>query len=171
MDIFRLILGIAMLTMGRRLYWLFLGGVGFVFGYDMAKQMIHGQQQSVIFIIAICAGITGALLAVLFQKIAILLGGFLAGGYLFVELMKELGAGAGIPHWLLFILGGVIGALLMKVLFNWALIVLSSFMGSALMLRAFHFGQQLPVLLFALVFLLGIAVQGGLIRGKSRQER
>ncbi len=168
MDIFRLILGAAMLTMGRKLYWLFLGGVGFVFGYDMAKQMIHSQPQNVIFVIALCTGVAGALLAVLFQKIAILLGGFIAGGYLFVEFMKELGAGGGISYWLLFILGGLIGALLMKVLFNWALIVLSSFMGSALVLRAFHFGQQLPVLLFALVFLLGIAVQAGLIRGKSR---
>ena len=167
MDIFRLILGIAMLTMGRRLYWLFLGGIGFVFGYDIAKQIIHGQPQTVFFVIALCAGVVGALLAVIFQKFAVLLGGFLAGGYLFVELMKELGAGAGHSYWLLFILGGVIGAMLMKVLFSWALIVLSSFMGSVLILRAFHFGTQLPGLIFILIFLLGIAVQGGLLGRKS----
>jgi hypothetical protein len=163
MDIFRLLLGIAMLTMGRRLYWLFLGGIGFVFGYDIAKQIIHGQPQTVIFVIALCAGVAGAMLAVMFQKFAVLIGGFLAGGYLFVEFMKELGAGVGNSHWLLFILGGVIGALLMKVLFSWALIVLSSFMGAVLILRAFHFGTQPPGLIFILLFLLGIAVQGGLL--------
>src|SRR5512135_1667949 len=103
MDIFRLVLGIAMLTMGRRLYWLFLGGIGFVFGYDIANQIIHGQPQTVIFVIALCTGAAGAILAVMFQKFAVLLGGFLAGGYLFVELMKELGAGYGNSHWLLFI--------------------------------------------------------------------
>jgi len=156
-----------MLTMGRRLYWLFLGGIGFVFGYDIAKQIIHGQPQTVFFVIALCAGVVGAMLAVIFQKFAVLLGGFLAGGYLFVELMKELGAGSGHSYWLLFILGGVIGAMLMKVLFSWALIVLSSFMGSVLILRAFHFGTRLPGLIFILIFLLGIAVQGGLLGRKS----
>ena len=167
MDIFRLVLGIAMLTMGRRLYWLFLGGIGFVFGYDIAKQILHGQPQTVIFFIALCAGVLGAILAVMFQKFAVLLGGFLAGGYLFVEFMKELGAGGGNSHWLLFILGGVIGALLMKVLFHWALIVLSSYMGSVLVLRSFNFGTRLPGLILILLILLGIAVQGGLLGRKS----
>ena len=156
-----------MLIAGRRLYWLFLGGIGFVFGYDMAKQIIHSQPQTVIFVIALCAGVVGAMLAVIFQKFAVLLGGFLSGGYLFVELMKELGAGSGYSYWLLFILGGVIGALIMKVLFHWALIVFSSFIGSVLILRAFHFGTQLPGLLFILLFLVGITVQGGLFGRKS----
>ena len=156
-----------MLTMGRRLYWLFLGGIGFVFGYDIAKQIIHGQPQTVIFVIALCAGVAGAMLAVMFQKFAVLLGGFLAGGYLFVALLKEYGGGIGHYHWLLFILGGVIGAVLMKVLFRWTLIVLSSFLGADLIVRSFHFGTQLTGLLFILLFLLGIAVQGGLLGRKS----
>lgn len=163
-------LGLAVLTMGRRLYWLFLGGIGFVFGYDIAKQIIHGQPPTVIFVIALCAGVAGALLAFIFQKFAVLFGGFLAGGYLFVELMKELGTGSGHSYWLLFILGGVIGALFMKVLFSWALIVLSSFMGAVLILRAFHIGTRLPGLLFVLFFLLGIAVQGGLLSRKSHRN-
>lgn len=167
MYIFRLILGIALLMMGRRLYWLFLGGIGFVFGYDIAKQIIHGQPQSVIFVIALCTGVVGAMLAVIFQKFAVLLGGFLAGGYLLVELLKELGAGIGHSHWLLFILGGVIGAILMKVLFRWTLIALSSLMGSVIILRTFQFGPQLAKLLFTLLFVLGIAVQGGLLGRKS----
>ena len=167
MDIFRLILGTAMLTMGHRLYWLFLGGIGFVFGYDIAKQIIHGQPQNVIFVVALCAGVAGAMLAIFFQKVAVLVGGFVAGGYLLGELLKEYGGGIGHYHWLLFILGGVIGAVLMKVLFRWALIVLSSLMGSVLILHAFHFGTQLPGLLFILLFLLGIAVQGGLLGRKS----
>lgn len=167
MDIFRLVLGTAMLTMGRRLYWLFLGGIGFVFGFDLAKQIIHDQPQNVILVIALCVGVAGALFAVFFQKVALLVGGFFAGGYLLIELLKEYGAGAGHYPWLLFILGGVIGALLMKVLFRWTLIVLSSLMGSGLILRTFHVGLQLGRLLFILLFLLGIAVQGGLFGRKS----
>ncbi len=164
MDIFRLILGIAMLAMGRRLYWLFLGGIGFVLGYDIAKQIIHGQPQNVILVIALCGGAAGAMLAVFFQKVAVLVGGFVAGGYLLLELLKEFGGGIGHYHWLVFILGGIIGAVLMKVLFRWTLIVLSSFLGAGLIIRSFHFGPQLAGLFFILLLVLGISVQGGLLK-------
>jgi hypothetical protein len=171
MHIFRLILGIVLLMMGRKLYWLFLGGIGFVFGYDIAKQLIHGQPQSVLFVIALCAGLAGAMLAVFFQKVAILVGGFVAGGYLLVELLKEYGGGIGHYHWLLFILGGVIGAILMKVLFRWTLIVLSSFVGSGLIIWSFHFGPQLARLLFIFLLIIGIAAQTGLLERKSPRQR
>ena len=171
MYIFRLILGIALLMMGRRLYWLFLGGIGFVLGYDIAKQIIHGQPQSVIFVIAFCAGVAGALLAVFFQKVAVLVGGFVAGGYLLVELLKEYGGGTGHYHWLLFILGGLIGAVLMKVLFRWTLIVLSSLAGSGLIIGSFHFGPKLVRLLFIFLLIIGIAAQTGLLERESPHRR
>ncbi len=163
MDIFRLVLGAAILTMGRRLYWLFLGGVGFVFGFDLTKQIVHNQPQEVTLIIALCAGVAGALLAIFFQKVAILVGGFLAGGYLFVELLRELGKSPGNYYLLLFVVGGVIGALLMKLLFRWTLIILSSFIGAGLIGRSLHLGLTLTKPLFIVLFVLGIAIQSGLI--------
>lgn len=171
MVLFRLFLGTAMLLMGRRLYWLFLGGVGFVFGFDLAERMLNGQPQNVILVIAVGAGVAGAVLAVFFQKVAVLVGGFFAGGYLLSELMKEFGIGIGHYHWFPFILGGVIGALLMKVLFRWTLIVLSSVVGSGLILRALHFGPQPTRLLFIFLLILGIAVQSGLLEQRSPARR
>jgi hypothetical protein len=159
-----------MLFMGRRLYWLFLGGVGFLFGFDLAKEIIHSQPQNVIFVIALAAGVAGAMLAVFFQKVAILVGGFIAGGYLLVELLKEYGGAIGHYHWLLFIVGGVIGAVLMKVLFRWTLIVLSSFIGAGLVIRSFYFGPQLAGLFFILLLAVGIAVQSGLLGRRSHVE-
>ncbi len=79
MDIFRLVLGAALLTMGQRLFWLFHAGVGFVFGFDLAKQFIHGQPHNTALVIAFFAGAVGAILAFYFQKLAILAGGFIAG--------------------------------------------------------------------------------------------
>lgn len=171
MDLFRLIIGFALLFMGSRLYWLFLGGVGFLLGFDLAKEVIHNQPQNVIFIIAISAGVAGAMLAVFFQKVAILVGGFIAGGYLLIELLKEYGGGGSHYHWLMFILGGVIGAVLMKVLFRWTLIVLSSFAGSGVVTRSFHLGPQPARLLFILFLTLGIAAQTGLLGRKSPRRR
>ncbi|SPQ02103.1 conserved membrane hypothetical protein [Candidatus Sulfobium mesophilum] len=167
MDILRLILGAALLTMGQRLYWLFIGGIGFVLGFDLAKHFVHGQPHHTALVIAFFVGAVGAVLTFYFQKVAILAGGFIAGGYLFIELLRELGKGPGNYYLLYFILGGVIGAILMKVLFRWTLIVLSSFIGAGLIIRSFHFGQGLAGTLFILLVLTGIIVQAVLLGRKS----
>jgi len=167
MVLFRLLLGIALLAAGGRLFWLFLGGVGFVFAFDFAERTIHSQPQSVILIIALVAGALGAMLAIFLQKFAVLAGGFFAGGYLLIELLKALGVSIGNYHWLLFIAGGLAGAVLMSVMFRWALIIISSLMGSVLILQNFHFGHQLSKLVFICLAILGIVIQSGLIRKKS----
>ena len=82
MIFFRLILGIFMLTAGSRLFWLFLGAVGFISGFDLAEKVMQSQPHDIIIIVALLAGLVGALLAVFLQKIAVLAGGLLAGGSL-----------------------------------------------------------------------------------------
>jgi len=167
MDLFRLFLGIALLVMGGRLFWLFLGGIGFVFAFDFAERTIHSQPHSVILIIALFAGALGAMVAIFLQKFAVLAGGFFAGGYLLIELLKTLSVRIGDYHWLLFIAGGLVGAILMSVVFGWTLIIISSLIGSILILQTFHFGHQLSDLLFIGLGILGIVIQAGLTREKS----
>ncbi len=167
MELFRLFLGIALLVMGGRLFWLFLGGVGFVFAFDFAERTVHNQPHSVILVIALFAGALGAMVAIFLQKFAVLAGGFLAGGYLLIELLKALGIGIGDYHWLVFIAGGLAGAVLMSVVFGWTLIIISSLIGSILILQSFHFGHQLSELVFICLGILGIIIQSGLIRKKS----
>jgi hypothetical protein len=166
MMLFRLLLGTIMLTMGRRLYWLFLGGAGFIFGFDIAGRFIHGLSHGVVLDIAFLAGIAGAMIAVFLQKIAVVIGGFLAGGYLLPILMEKLGIGVAHYHWLLFLIGGIIGAFFMSVLFGWALIILSSALGSFLILQAIPLGQQISKLLFIFLLILGVAIQYGLFERK-----
>jgi hypothetical protein len=170
MEIVRLFLGIIMLTMGRRLYWLFLGGAGFIFGFDIAGRLINGLSHGVVLVIALLAGITGAVIAVFLQKLAIVIGGFLAGGYLLPLLLEEIGIEFIHYHWILFVIGGLIGAVFMSVLFGWALIILSSALGSFLILQPLHFGMQISKLLFIFLLILGIAIQYGLF-GRKRPQR
>jgi hypothetical protein len=167
MVLIRLCLGIALLVMGGRLFWLFLGGVGFVFAFDLAERTIHSQPHSVILIIALVAGALGAMIAVFLQKFAVLAGGFFAGGYLLIELLKELGIRVGDYHWLFFIAGGLVGAVLMSVVFEWTLIIVSSLMGSMLILQTFQLGHQVSKLAFICLGILGIVIQFGLIKKKS----
>ncbi|MDA8240361.1 MAG: DUF4203 domain-containing protein [Nitrospiraceae bacterium] len=167
MTLFRLLLGIALLAAGRNLFWLFLGGTGFILGFDLAGRLVHGQPQGVMFVIAVVAGVACALLALFLQKLAIIVAGFIAGGYLLPALVKEFGVSDGHYHWLLFIVGGIVGALLMKVFFNWALIILSSVVGSNLIIEAVHFGPQIRKLFFVCLLLLGIVIQTGITQRKT----
>ena len=171
MTILRLLLGAAMLFAGRNLFWLFLGVVGFILGFDLAGRLLHGQPQGVIFVIALIAGVACALLAVMLQKFAILAGGFAAGAYLLPELLKEFGSPPGHYYWIFFVAGGVGGAFLLQVFFNSALIVLSSVVGSELVVRSLHVGPRIRTILFVFLLLVGIVIQAGTTRRSPAARR
>ena len=171
MTILRILLGAAMLFAGRNLFWLFLGVVGFILGFDLAERLVHGQPQGVIFIIAMIAGVACALLAVMLQKFAILAGGFIAGAYLLPALLTEFGSPPGHYYWIFFVVGGVGGAFLLTVFFNSALIVLSSVVGSDLVVRSLHIGHQLGKVLFVFLLLVGIVIQAGTTHTRPSPRR
>jgi hypothetical protein len=164
MVIFSFLLGIALLVMGKRLFWFCIGGIGFIFGFDFAEQMMHGQHQSVIFLIALLVGILSAMIAIFFQKFALLATGFFGGGYLLIELLQIFGIRTASYHWIVFIGGGVVGALLISFLFGWTLIIFSSLMGSFLILKTVHLGPPVSALLFSALTMLGILIQTGLLK-------
>jgi len=51
---------------------------------------MHGQSELVILLIAIVAGVIGAVLAIMLEWLAILIAGFLAGGFLATTLAVSL---------------------------------------------------------------------------------
>ena len=77
-----LALGIVLLLFGRRAFWIFVAVAGFIAGLTFATLYMHGQSELVILLIAIVAGVIGAVLAIMLEWLAILIAGFLAGGYL-----------------------------------------------------------------------------------------
>jgi len=136
MMLLRVLAGIGLLIMGRRLFWLFVGLIGFISGIHLASHFFPGQPEWMIVAIALMAGVLGTLLALLLQWLAVGLAGFLAGAYIVVSLLHVTGWGTRMD-WLLFLIGGVIGSILIMVLFDWALIVLSSLAGVTFFNRAF----------------------------------
>jgi len=163
----RLLLGITLLVTGGRLFWLFLGCLGFVFTFYFAELTIQSQPHSVVLRMALLAGALGAMAAVFLQKYAVLARGFFAGGYLLIEMLKALRLRTVHHHWLIFVVGGLARAILMSVVFGWTLIILFSLMGPNLILETFHFGPQLSELFFICLVILGIVIQSRLIRIKS----
>jgi len=158
------------LLLGRRLFWLFVAAAGFVIGMAAARYILPHQSELFFLLVGTLLGLAGAVLAIFVQKLAVALGGFVAGGYLAAVLCDPLPGGAGIEYsgsWLCFLIGGILGAVLMIVFFNWALILLSSLQGAHLILQALPAPRHHFPILFVILAIIGIAVQASTYRRRS----
>ena len=76
-----LVVGVAMLFLGRKLFWLLVGVIGFLIGLMVATDLFQAQPEWIILLVALVGGVIGALLALFVQNIAVAAAGFLLGGY------------------------------------------------------------------------------------------
>ncbi len=163
----RILAGLALLTLGRRLFWLFVGLVGFAAGAVLATQFVQGPEWMVL-VIALAAGLVGIVFALVLQQAALALAGFIAGGYVVMSVLHGLGWTANGPNWVLYwaliIVGGIAAAALVLALFEWALIILSSLVGAILIVQTINPDTLLAAILTAVLFVVGIAIQAGLRR-------
>src|SRR5688500_12103206 len=63
-PIFQILGGILLIIFGRRLFWLFVGLLGFFAGFTFASRFFSNQQEWVTLLIAVGCGLIGILLAV-----------------------------------------------------------------------------------------------------------
>ena len=144
---------------GRKLFWLCVAAVGFAAGLQIAPLLVNEASSVLALVIAVVFGILGALLAVFIQKIAIAVLGFLAGG----KLATAIAAAFFVQHaqysTIIFVIGGIVGAILLLAVFGWALIVVSSFIGAYLIQSAIVLPPTGLTLVFIGLAILGIFVQ------------
>jgi hypothetical protein len=162
MMLLAVLVGLALAFFGRQLFWLFVGGAGFAAGMVIATDLLQGQSELMVLVIAVLAGIIGALLSIFLQRLAIGLAGFVAGGYALMNLAAALGRQDW--AWLGFIVGGVVGALLVMVLFDWALIFLSALTGALLVVDNIKLDPAISLLVFAVLLIAGILAQAAQLR-------
>jgi hypothetical protein len=154
-----LIEGALLLLAGRRLFWLFVGVVGFFVAYYVFLEYYAAGTPLVRTVLAIIVGVLGALLAVFVQRLAAGLAGFFIGiyfaaGLLGVNTMHVQGGTA-----LVVLAAGVVAAMLAVWLFDPALIVLSSLAGASLLAEGLRVSGNARLLVWAVLAAVGIAVQ------------
>jgi len=170
LDLINGLLGITLLLAGRKLFWLFIGAVGFITGIQLTASIWQGSEWLLLVIGAI-VGVIFAALATFLKTLAIGVAGFLSGGYALTILVDMVGVGAGImPIWVIYTIGGFIGIVLVSLLFDWAIITLSSLAGASLIVRRVFSQSDSVQLIFIALFLLGIIIQGSRLRGEKRRE-
>jgi uncharacterized protein DUF4203 len=158
------LIGIVILLFGRKLFWLCVAAVGFLAGVELAPHLVTEPSPLLQLSVAIVLGIIGALLALLLQKVAIAVLGFLAGGKLAGAI-----AAAFFVHYtqfstIVFVVGGVIGAILLLTLFDWALIVVSSLIGAHLIQDAIVLPPSGSTIVFLGLAVIGVLVQTASLR-------
>jgi hypothetical protein len=171
MVIFEIVLGLALLVAGRRLFWLFVGAMGFILGLILAGIVFKGQPEWVIILASLALGLVGAALARSFQQLMLVLAGFVAGGYIISSLITMFHFNIPVNSQILFILCGLIGAALVTSLFDLAVIVLSSVSGAALVADNLSLSQQNIIILFLVLVIIGIAIQAGWLKWRGRAVR
>ena len=162
----RFIVGLLLLVLGRRLYWLFVAGIGFVTGLQLGPRLLPDQSELVIVVVALVLALVGALVAVVATKVALGIIGFVAGGGVAILLLGNLGMDGGTLALIIYIAAGIAGAILLLVLFDWALIVLSSLAGSSLLVMSLTEMLALPStiagILIVVLAVIGIVIQANL---------
>jgi hypothetical protein len=153
-----LLVGLAVLLFGRRLFWLFVGAAGFAVGLHVAPAVFADSSEWLVVVAALVLGIVGAVLAILFQWLAVGLGGFAAGVHGGLAAASALGLD-GPWLWAAVFAAGIVVAALVLWLWDPVLILLSAVTGAALLAPLIPVPPVVQAWIFLGLLVAGIVVQ------------
>jgi hypothetical protein len=155
--------GLLLLLVGRKLFWFYIGVLGFLVGLQLGQTFFAGSEKWTYLAGSVVFGIIGALLASLFQWAAVLLAGCLGGGYFFMEAFG-IQTLASDKDLLIVAAGGLLGMLVLALTYDWALIIMSSLTGSLILAHALTSDHQQQVIVVVAGTLLGMIVQAKMLK-------
>jgi hypothetical protein len=169
--------GIALLFFGRFLYWIYIGVIGFALGFALGAAVTGTSTGWIEVVIGLAVGVVAAFLSVVVQKPLAAVAGFVVAGGAAVLLAN---AWVEDPDTTLlvvvFVLVGILGAILAWVLFEPALIIFTSLSGAGIITSAIDRKAGIDPLwltvLLAAIAVLGMVVQSVLLaRRRASSER
>ena len=164
LEILHLLAGVLLLFFGRRFFWLFVGLVGYLLGFEFATEYLNVESQWLAMGLAALFGVASAVLSMFFQLVAVGIAGFGAGLYAAMELLVSASPWIGV-------LCGALGAAVAVAVFGWALVLLSALAGAAALLDPFDLEPGVRMIAFVVLAALGIAFQAaGMQRGSARRR-
>jgi len=160
----RLLAGVLLVVVGRNLFWLVVAALGFAAAATLTAGLLQGQSELLVLGLSLVIGVIGAVVAIGLQPLGAALAGALAGGVLLTGLADMLGQTNGTLVWVLFVVGAVLGAIIVLALFDWALIVLTSAAGATLIARSLPLGPVVGFVVFAVALAAGVIIQSRTVR-------
>lgn len=168
--IITLVLGTIVLFFGLRLFWLYVGSMGFAIGFAIGQLALENNADWIRWVLALALGAILAVLAILLQKPMAAIAGFFAlGGSAAIATAVIVENYASWLPWVVLAVAGVIGAVLAWLLFVPGVIFLTSLSGAASIVGAIESRWGMNDVLF-LVFWLGLAVAGMVVQVMTRRS-
>jgi hypothetical protein len=168
MLIVRGIIGGILLFLGRELNFVFAGAMAGLIGFRLTPLLPAAWPgwSDAAFIITLA--VAAAIIVLINERFGYFLSGFLAGGFFLVEYYA--------PNLLTvpllpFIVGGVIGALVLGLLTEWALILVSAAIGASYILNLFVLDPTAEILVGAGLFIVGALTQVIIMQSQKQHER
>jgi len=165
-----LVIGLILVLLGRRVYLISIGILGFLGGLYLFTSFIGSARDWRSLLFALLFGTVGSLLAFKLHKAAWLFGGFCGGGVLALYFNDATGMIRDGSPVTLFLVGGAAGAFLFLLLLDWSLILVTTLTGAALISWQSRLsGGALQALFFGLTA-LGLLVQARAMRGDRKEK-
>ena len=158
-----ILIGIGLIALGRKALWLGVFSGVLLGASQLLSWFLFDQAETTIWIIsAIIAGIALMLYLTLEKAMVVILGA-VGGGFMAFSVLESSTAMATntfSSKLAAFVVGGIIGILLLKLVFDWAMKAFTSLIG-AYLVSSFLIGQPIfQLLALVLLTILGIVIQG-----------
>jgi len=151
-SIIALIIGLITLFFGRKLFWIFAALIGFTFGLVVSANLFQNFTQLARFLFSALLGAGFAILAIYTEKFAIILTGLFGlgmAGYFLASLFNA----SEIVRWVLFLVSGLLGAILISKYLEWALIAISAVLGAIMASAGLNGLTQFSFIVDLLIFI------------------
>lgn len=168
MLIVRGVIGGILLFLGHELNFIFAGAMAGLIGFRLTPLLPPQWPAWSDAAFMIVLGVIAAILVLLNERAGYFISGFLAGGFFLVEYYAPNVLTVPI---LPFIIGGVIGALILGLLTEWALILVSAAIGASYILNLFMLDPTAEILVGAGLFIVGALTQVIIMQSQKQSER
>lgn len=176
LDVIEIGGGAVIMLQGRRFFQWSVGFIGFIFGAALAGFLFRHVGGWTALGYAVIAGLIGMLAAFRVRDFIVGIIGFLGGGLFalgIIDIVRNQLTFTGLdwPDLVVFLVGGIVGWLMIELLFDWTMVVLTAFLGANTLVSALDrlVGIPAPVAVLLLIILgvLGTSVQARPLRTRS----
>ncbi len=169
------VLGLVILLFGQRLVILLIAVAAFYITAQAAKKYFGDASRTTVLVLASLAGIATGVFTKMFRNIAIGIAGYTIAGFVLSSHAGSWGLVKPENERFVFVLGGVLGALLVAFALDAGLRIISSILGAVLVVQYFQLEAEISKWLALLLALIGFFIQAGLInalkKGKKSSEK
>jgi hypothetical protein len=164
MQIVNGVLGGIMLFLGRELNFFFAAAMAALIGFRLTPLLPAQWPGWYDYLFISILGVIAAAIVMSNERLGYYLSGFLAGGYFLIEYYAPGVLTVPLPP---FLIGGIIGALIIGLLTQWALLIVSCLFGAYYVTNLFTLSSTAQILVASGLFIIGAITQVILMRMQS----